>query len=428
MTTIEPTSIDAPTPRLRHVRRNYTANLLDGGLYIGAMAMLDASTVLPKMVQSLGGPTWMIAATPVIMMTGFLSLPIFTAHWIERMHRYKPLLLFSGIFQRLPYLIAAFALFYLAPTKPILALAAVAFVPLTSGIVGGSTLVAWQQLLVKTIPANRRASLFASRNVLAATIGFLAAYLVEFVIERYPGAQGYGRLHLYAFFALVSSYICFAMIRETGEHAPPPEEHHTLIENIRLVPAMVKSDRNLRYFLMANILSHGIFVVLPFLTIHILDVCGKPESFIGKLLMFQTVGAVCGSTVAGYIGDRFGNRVLLSVGRISMAVGISGAMFATNAWMFAGIFFIFWFGFWINHVSKMSYGLEICPKEKQSTFLAIMAIANLPAVVGFAILSTIMREFDFSFTAMAIVSTISLCASVLFLLPLHEPRLQDNIT
>ena len=63
-------------------RRNWWGHALDGGFFTGAIAMVNAQTLLPSVVQSLHGPEWLVAMMPVLMGIGLLGPSIFTAHAI----------------------------------------------------------------------------------------------------------------------------------------------------------------------------------------------------------------------------------------------------------------------------------------------------------------------------------------------------------
>ncbi|HEY1081569.1 MAG TPA: hypothetical protein VGE29_04865, partial [Prosthecobacter sp.] len=54
-------------PHSHAVRRNFICHCLEGGLYMGGTAFLAPETVLPKMVETLGGQAWIIAMMPVLL-------------------------------------------------------------------------------------------------------------------------------------------------------------------------------------------------------------------------------------------------------------------------------------------------------------------------------------------------------------------------
>lgn len=91
-------------------RFNYWTLVVEGALFGGALTFVNANTLLPAIVQSLGGAAWLIALMPVLMQIGFRLPPIFTAHHIDRLHDYRRFLVWMGLAQRLPFGLAGFAL------------------------------------------------------------------------------------------------------------------------------------------------------------------------------------------------------------------------------------------------------------------------------------------------------------------------------
>ena len=68
-----------------------------------------------------------------------------------------PFVSITGVLQRIPYLFAALALYYAAGDGSLgLVLAAVVAAPIISGVAGGISLTAWQQLIARCVPENRR--------------------------------------------------------------------------------------------------------------------------------------------------------------------------------------------------------------------------------------------------------------------------------
>jgi MFS family permease len=194
--------------------RNFVLHGLEGGLYMGGAAFVDLSTVMPPLILALGGPTWLIGLMPAMAALGFVWPPLFTAHWIERMFWFRPLILATGIFQRLPYLVAAVSLFLPQDKWALCTIAAVALAPFISGAIGGISLTAWQQFVAKTIPRRRLSSLWALRQIVSASIGICAGGIIALVLEKFPGIHGYGVLHLIAFGFLLVSYIMFTQVRD----------------------------------------------------------------------------------------------------------------------------------------------------------------------------------------------------------------------
>lgn len=403
----------------RHLRQNYLVHSVEGGMFFGALSFVSATTLLPTIIRDLGGPNWLISMMPVMMAMGVLLPPIFTAHLIDRLGRYMPLLLVTGVFQRLPYLLAALALLF---GGPLLALTAVATAPLVSGIFCGVGFTAWQQLLIRTIPAKRRSSLFAVRSTIYCVIGLTAGYMVRTVLGVWPGATGYGVLHLLAFGFLALSYVVFAMIREAAPPPPANNERLGLLANLRNMPRIVRRDRRLRIFLLASASMSGIFILTPFLAIHARHLLGRPESYLGDLLIVQMAGVMVGNFLSGYLGDRLGGKcVVMMSAAVFIGLSVASAVAASDL-AFRAIFF----AFGLAHIAQMIGGktlsLEICRSRQRSTYLAIMAFVKLLSMLAATAISGAIWNGGARFGYLAALTAACVLAAMGFLAVLREPR------
>ena len=72
-----------PLSANRDRRHNYLVHTLEGGLYMGGIAFVAEDMVLPNMVNSFGGPEWLIALTPLLKIAGIMAPQLVAAHWIE---------------------------------------------------------------------------------------------------------------------------------------------------------------------------------------------------------------------------------------------------------------------------------------------------------------------------------------------------------
>jgi MFS family permease len=406
----------------RHLSLNFIVHMAEGGLYIGGLAMVSADIVLPSMVKGLEGADWLVSLMPVVMMLGFTLPPIFTAHLVERSRRFKPLCLVSGVFQRLPYLAAGLILIFGPEDLPWLALAAVALAPLVSGLAGGTTLTAWQQLIIKTVPIRRRPILFGLRDVMSCLLGVGAGVVVATVLGRWPGRTGYGVLYLLTFGVLVVSYAVFVLLREDAHDPAPPEQHVGLWRNVRAIPEIVRGNRQFRLFLLTGMFGNGFLIIVPFMAIHAREVLDKPMSYVGYLLTAQMIGAILGNLVSGYLGSRMGCKAIMIASRVLLVASAAGAMLATSEWTFGVAFFLFGVGLYSHRVSRMSMQLEIVPRQRRATYLAITSLVGVPSMLAAAGICTLIRSTGGSFALTAAVTMASLLVSIWFLIPLRNPR------
>ena len=407
---------------LAHARRNWLAHASEGGLWMGALALINAQTLLPSVVQGLHGPEWLVTLMPVMMMVGFQLPPLFIAHHIGRLHRFLPLLLWACVGQRLPFLVAGLVLLYTDRPGP--ALLAVALAPLISGLFSGLGITAWQQLIVRTVPAGRRSSLFASRLLIAGLIGIGAGHLVESTLRAHPGMPGYGRLHLWAFACMAGSYLALALVREP--RAVREREPETgLWTNLRSMPGQVAADARLRLFLITTGLFSlsGLFV--PYLAIHARHRTGLPESFLGELVAWQMAGAIAGSLFAGWSGDRWGGKTALVAARACLlAVCVLALLGGSSTWLWDAAFLLFGAAFNANMIGTGVMQLEILPARGQANVLALITFSQLPAALLAALVGAALWQHlgDGAFPWLVGGSIAGLLLSLLGALRLVEPR------
>jgi MFS family permease len=404
--------------------RNYLAHGVEGGLYMAGLVFLSESTVLPVMVKGLGGPVWLVTLIPILMAVGSQLPQLLVAHWIEKIHWVKGLVMTTGVLQRLPYLLAGLTLLYLAPSHPGLALVAVALCPLVCGLASGFSATAWWELVAKTIPENRRSSLWAVRNIIAMALGAAAAGpCVHFALERYPGAAGYGVLHLMTLAFMAASYLVFSLIRETNLPPRPHSETPTLRANLKAVPSLLAGNRQFRRYVASQAVATGFNIAGPFMAIHALEVLGKDASFVGVFVTAQMIGGAAGNLAGGYVGDRIGGKFPLLAARVAL-VGVCAAMaLAGNLWQFVAAFAVLGAAGSFGGVGSMTLALEICPLQKRSTYLAILASTSVVTSLGIAGLSTLAWGLSGGrFGWMAALAAAATAGAAGILWRLREPR------
>jgi len=389
---------------------------------MGGMAFVAGDTILPAMVNSLGGAAWLVSLMPVMASLGFVLPPVFTAHHVQTLVRVKPLVMWTGILQRLPYLASALALFWFSSSSPLSALAVVALAPLVSGGAAGISLTAWQELVLKTIPSNRISSLWAVRNSTGALIGIAGGGIVVAILHRYPGAFGFGLLHLITFGLLTVSYVFFTFILETGVSPHTKEKGWKLRENLRSIPRLVTGDVQLRNYLFNRALINGIYIAIPFLAIHALEKTGRPASYLGFLLTVQMIGGVAGNMLAGYFGDRRGGKMVVLAGTLTCLVVFLLPIWGEREWIFLATFFILGLSVSGTLVGISTLAFEVAQPARRATCLAVMMVVNFPSMLLASAISTLVWSTTRSFILACLLSLTCLVLSILFLLRIEEPR------
>lgn len=413
----------SPEAQRRHLRRNFLALALDGGMYGTAMAFVAAETVLPALLQELGGPTWLIALAPSLGLYGGLLMPLFTAAWIERLPRYLPYVAWASVPQRLPPLVAAIALFGFAESAPAVALWAVALTPLVIGCIGGMNVAAFWELFSKTLPPQRRSSALAARNIIATVLGAGAGAVVGAVLARWPGPAGYARLYLLSFVFLQFSMIALCAVKETPHARAGAVPRLGLRAKLRALPRWLREDAAMRRYVLARVFALGSAVLTPFLAIHAREVLARPASFLGVLVSAQMAGAIAGNLLSGWLGDRRGGRILAQLGgALFLAVSAAVATGHASAAGFAAMFFVLGMAIHLANNGASALMLELFPAERRPTYVALVSLSTLPAALGAAWLAGLLRTHSAAFWPTALAAAALLLVSQWFYHRVPEPR------
>lgn len=405
----------------RHFRRNYAAHSLEGGLYIGGVALIHPQTVAPRMIESLGGPDWLIAAAPILLMVGFFTPSLFLTHRLERLRFLKPFVMRLGALQRLPYLLVGLALL-LANEGDRWLLPLVVLAPLFSGLAGGVSITAWREYVAKSIPVQKRASLWAVRFVLGGLLGVGAGQLVALVLHGHTQLRAYGLLHLGVFAFMTASYAVFAFTREPNLPSTRQSAEKTWWGYARSMRKIVRDDPRMISYLTSRALFSGLFVVLPFLGLRALQVLHADDAFLGQLLMFQMLGSVVGNLMGGFLGDRGGGRGVMLLSLAGSVLVAAASPVLNSALGFQLEFLALGWAIGLGSVGVATLDLEMSGFAQRMSYQTVIGLSHLIGLIGAVAIAALVRQLTSSFGVLAWISASLLLGSLLLLSRLPEPR------
>jgi predicted MFS family arabinose efflux permease len=406
----------------RYFWRNYLLHGIEGGIYMGGVALVDMVTILPRLVEVLGGGAWLIAYTPTLLSVGTALPGLFLAHRLERRLWFKPIVLVAGVFQRLPFLLAGLGLLLWGSDHPGLALGIVALAPLISGLACGATLPAWQELVAKTVPEERRASLWALRAIITTAMGFGAAGVLKLVMDRWPGTEGYGTLFLLVFAATMVSFVLFSFLKETHLPVRRPGAEHSLASYLKSVPGLVRKDRELAYYLASRFIGGGFFIMVSFLSPYALKMLGKSDSFLAVLLAAQMAGGMAGNLAGGWLGDKRGGRLPTLMGHASLGALCLAAPWAQSEAAVVALYVLFGFGANINNVGLSTFSLEMAPVEWRVSYQALINFVAMLGMLVFAPAGALISGLTGSFAAKALPAAACITVAGSLIWKMKEPR------
>ena len=87
-----------------NLRFNLTVNILDGGFFGFALGFASFITIIPLFVSQMTDSAMLIGLVPAIHNVGWQFPQLLTAGWVSRAKRIKPLVLWTTIHERIPFL------------------------------------------------------------------------------------------------------------------------------------------------------------------------------------------------------------------------------------------------------------------------------------------------------------------------------------
>ena len=184
--------IDRPVPQrsddeiaaevARNYSWNFTVNLLDGLFFWLGASFISATTILPLFLSKLTTNPLPFGILATLAQAGWFLPQLLTANAMERVARKKPVVVNLGLFlERLPIWVIALTAF-IAARSPGWAAALLLLGYAWNAIGSGTVAIAWQDLIARCFPVDRRGRFLG----LTMFLGAGAAYAVWSARRRPP--------------------------------------------------------------------------------------------------------------------------------------------------------------------------------------------------------------------------------------------------
>lgn len=308
-----------------NLRANYIAHFAHGMLGMTGFRILMAPTFLPAYLFALTGSNFLVGLGQGLLQAGAAVSPMISASELEHRKRVMPRAIQIGIAMRVQILGLALAGYFL--TDSLLLFATFLFLFLL-GFFQGQQRVAFQMLLSKVIPIAKRGRLQAYRNVAGAGIAALLSYFAgAWFIEQEVLGNGYATTFLLCFvLTSLGLYVLYRFVREP--EPPTVRPNVSMRERFRDVPELL-SDRDYRWFLIAQIFAVAARISMPFYILYAADRMELSGAAIGLL----TVAFLGADTIAnllwGHLGDRRGYRLTMILALL-LWLGALGLLLVAN--------------------------------------------------------------------------------------------------
>jgi MFS family permease len=411
---------EAETAR-RALRHNVTALGADYALFIVGLSFASQSTLLPAFAAYLGAPNVVIGAIPAVMTLGWFGPSLFAAGHTETLARKLPFVLRYTIWERVPFVVLAFAAFVLADRAPGLALAVVLLMLLVITGVGGVLMPAWMDIVGRLVPLTIRGRFFAFSNLAASAGGFAGSFATAAILAAVPAPASYGLCFACAAVCMALSYAALVVVREpaAASRATPV----ALRAYLARIPALLARDPNLAWFLTARAFAMLGSMGSGFYTVYALRAWEAPASQVGVFTTLLFLGQMTGNVALGPLADRHGHRVVIIAG-VAATLGASMvALGAPTLEVFGATFVLMGVQLAAMNMSNLSVMLEFAPgPAEQPTYIGLGTTLLAPIAVGAPLAGGLLADAGGFTSVFAVAAAAAAIALGLLIARVRDPR------
>jgi MFS family permease len=323
---------------------NFLVNVIDGGFFGMGLGFASLTTVVPLFVSNLTDSAILIGLIPAIHVMGWQLPQIFTAQRVAQQKRYKPMVMFFTVHERLPFLGLALISWFIPNIGPKIALILTFVMLVWQGLGGGFTANAWQNMIGKIIPRERWGVFFGFQSAAGNLLASVGAVVAGLVLENNNPTNGFSMCFLLAVGAFILSYVAIFSTREEETlPATSVTERNVFWKDVR---AILWRDRNFRWFVAVRILAQLGTVGFAFYTVYVVRFYGVDAATAGILTGILMICQTLFNPIMGWLGDRWSHRGVMAVGLIAAAVSAILAWWAPSvgwfypAYALAGIAYV----------------------------------------------------------------------------------------
>ena len=348
---------------------NFSVNLVDGATFWLGASFISSATILPLFVRRLTDSPLAICLLAVIAQASWFLPQIFTANFMERLARKKPVVVNLGLFlERLPLWVMVLAAL-IAGRSPLLALILFLGGYAWHGLGAGVVAVSWQDLIARCFPVERRGRFFGLAMFVGAGSSALGAGVSAWLLNTYPFPANFAYTFLIAAVFIFISWCALALTREPAQAVTAPRRSHR--EYLVSLPDLIRSDHNYRRFLIARALMALGGLGAGFVTVAAVDRWRIPDATAGIFTAALLIGQTMGNLLFGFLADRFGHKLSLVLGLLANVLGFAIAWLAPAPEWYYAAFALFGIASGAVVVSGILIVMEFSDAERRPTYVGI---------------------------------------------------------
>ena len=362
---------------------NLRRGVLNGVMFTLVDALIAPSLVLALFINKLGAPNVLVGLLPALLAGGWFLPQILVAGRVQGMPQVMHWYRRAGILRVIAFIVLALATIFLAGHAQLLLL--VFFIIFSIyAFAGGITGIPWLEMVGKTISPRRRGTFFGLRNFWGGVLALVASAPIGLILsEEFVGLSfPYNFAFLFGITAIVIAlgvYFWSSMREPAAVQTVPSISIRTLFK--RGFRAY-RENVDYRSFMVGRVLISLAAVADPFYVVFAQERLGAPPATVGLYLGALSISSLLSNFVWSPLADRAGNRTLMSLTVISVAlVPLTATALSLsigvldNTFLYAGFTLVFIFSglaLGASRIVNNNMVLTIAPPAERATYVGFL--------------------------------------------------------
>jgi MFS family permease len=403
----------------RNFNWNFIVNVLDGATFWFGISFISATTIVPLFISRLTDSSLPVGLAQSIAQGSWFLPQLFTANVVERLARKKPVVVNLGLFlERVPmWLIVAAAL--IAGRSPELALILFLFGYAWHGLGAGIIATAWQDLLAKCFPVERRGRMLGLTMFVGAATGVLGTRLSTSLLEAHPFPLNFTYVLTIAAIGITVSWFFLALTREPVQATAAPRK--STQQFWASLPEIVRRDHNFRRFLTGRMLLSLGAMGSGFIILAGVERWQLPDQIAGVYTMALLVGQTSSNLTFGLLADRFGHKLSLELCALAAAAAFVLAWLAPQPEWYYLVFALIGITQGAIIVSGILVVLEFCPSTRRPTYTGLANTAVGLVSIAAPLFGSGLADVDYGLL-FAVCAAVNLVSFAVLRWWVKEPR------
>lgn len=373
--------------------RNYFFNTVDGAFFALAMGMVPLNTVLIYFISDFVTQKWLIGLLSFLNVLLMFSPQILASRALERLRRYKPFLVATGLVIRVLWLFMGLNVLLFAEKNPLLFTVLFYILYSLIGLASAFTSITWLNFIVKIIPGNYRGRFFGIRATVSGVFESTGPLLMGIIIKKLEYPTNYGVLFIIVFiFTLISiSFVAMSEEEETDrERGMEPGESY-----LSRLSYVLRHDRNFTNYLITVALIGGLgkmaFAFQIIFAKEKLGIGGQQVSYATFILLLcQTVGYL----IWGIIGDKYGFKLTLELSAAIFLPSILLTYLMSSPMVFYLSIGLFGLAQSARNVNENNLAINLCKDcENQPLYIGLRNLLMGPVFAFSPVVAGVIYDF-----------------------------------